>query len=744
MYSYGANAVAYNNLPPSANVSSFKFKRVIIADTEAKALNLQFPATAKGKILIMDLQVLNNKEFADLIEPFFGSEINDNLIKQINILITDYIRTKLNFNATVLIPSQNITKGDLKLVVVIGRYKLARLYLTSIRKRSTQTLFTPTSGQIVLNDMPPYLASSEFGSAIAKNFSKPISPESVNELIIEISKYVTSRGGYLAAAQIPEQNVENGLLKLEVEIGKYPLKRIVVTSSLSEAANYTAKNDSSSILVFNNPLYATDAFKQYIKKYLGKPISIETVAELRKDLVEYGKNHDRLFVDTTTPFIDLSTNEIRIAVIIGHYSQLHLKGNRWFSDKLIEQKLGVKSGDEIKISELDKAVNWANQNPFRQVQVVLDTMDKAPGVADLDISVNESLPVRLALSFSNAINSPLGNTSYSASTQVGNLWGLDHEINYQYSTNNTPKYDQSHSFNYKAPIWGHGFIRFDLNYSLVYPQALFGYIGLNEKAKNTLSDLRYIKPIMRGPWSFEYSGGIDYKQVNTNLLFGAIKQSLGVYDVAQLVAGLSVTHKDIKGSWTVAFSVDESPGNINHRNSEDSYAITSSGTSTAKTAEYQYGKLMIERDTNLSWGLQLISRAQLQLSTTRLQSSEELLIGGGATVRGYAQSYSGDQGWIINQELHTPYFSNNLPFTHSRKTKLNTQFVAFFDYGHTSYKHILPSDIPLPTLMGTGVGIRCSIYGHFSMGSDLSFPILTPTYYDSHPTKGTIWVNLSY
>ena len=722
--------------------ASFKFKRLLIADTEVKALNLHFPSS-EGKILIMDIPSLNCDEFAQLILPFYNHDLNSELIEHLNTLITDFVHKKLNLNATVLIPNQNITQGDLRLVVIIGRYKLARLYLTSISKKNTQVSFDSDTGQIVLNDLPTYLSEKEFSRLLAHYFYNPITPDSVNRIILDISSYVKNKGGYLAITQIPNQNTENGLLRLELEIGKYPLKRLVITSSQTDAASYRATDSSNSLLSIKNPLYATDEFKKYIRKYLDKPITVDAIAELRKDLVSYGKSHDRLLVDTDLPFIDLYAGEIKIAVLIGHYNKLHLKGNRWFSDDLIQHKLGIKTGDEIKISELDNAVTWANKNPFRQVQVVLDTMDKGPGEADLDIAVNEILPVRLTTSFSNAINSPLGNSSYSASAQIGNLWGLDHELNYQYSTNNTPKYDQSHSVDYKAPVWGHGFMRIDFSYSLVYPQSLFGYIGLNEKAKNSIADIRYIKPVTHGPWTFEYSAGFDYKQVNTNLIFGSTTQSLGVYDVAQLNAGLSITRKDLKGAWTVAASINESPGNFNNRNSEYSYAFTSTGAGTAKSSVYQYGKIMIERDTNLPLSMQLVSRGQIQISTTNLQSSEQLLIGGGSTVRGYSQSYSGDQGWVINQELRSRYFETQIPFTHSRKTKLYTQFVSFLDYGKVSYKHPLLSDIKLPALIGSGIGIRCSIYGHFSMGSDLSFPIITPPYSESHPTKGTFWVNLS-
>jgi len=718
----------------------FKLNRLILADTEVKVKALKFPNN-NGKILIMDIPALNTKDFADLITPSLGLPITSETISAVTKKIHSYLDSRGFKEIHILVPDQNVSTGELRIAVITGKFTLAHLCLSSIAKINTPLSFDPNRGQIIIDDLPPYISTQAFALIAARYFSKPITSDLINEFVVDLSAYVTRQGGYLAAIQIPQQNVESGTLRIGLQIGLYKLRKLVIAGTDEEAKSAKVPTSTNFTYVFNNPLYSTKDFEHYIHKYLNKPITVNLVFELKQDLIAYGKAHDRYMVDTTNPYIDLNTGEIRIGVVIARYNKLHLKGNRWFSDQLLENKLGIKPGDEIKVSELDNAISWANQNPFRQVQVAIDQINKPIGTADLDIAVNESLPVRLSASYSNAINSPIGNSAYTASAQVGNLWGLDHEMTFQYSTNNTPKYDQSYSFSYKAPLFWHDFIRTDIAYSLVYPQALFGYIGLNEKAKNTIVDVRYIKPITRGRWSFDQSFGLDYKQISTNMLFGSLTNPVAVYDVAQLVAGFTAVHRDLKGSWTLGLNADFSPGGLNNRDTELAYSR--SGV-TGKSVRYLYGKIIAERDTNLPLQTVWVSRAQLQVASTNLQGSEQLLLGGGATVRGYAQSYSGDQGWILNQELRTKYFKTHIPFTNKNKTQLYTQFVSFLDYGDVSYKHVKPSDVALPRLMGTGVGIRSSIYGNFSMGSDMSWPIIKPTYLDTHPAKGTFWATLAY
>ena len=120
--------------------------------------------------------------------------------------------------------------------------------------------------------------------------------------------------------------------------------------------------------------------------------------------------------------------------IIGRYNQLVFKGNRWFSNRLLASALGVKPGDEVRASTLEAAIDWANQNPFRQMSVLINTVDKGPDVAELDIAVEEHPPVRIAATYDDTGIAILGDNHYTGSLQFGNLWGLDQQATYQFTT----------------------------------------------------------------------------------------------------------------------------------------------------------------------------------------------------------------------------------------------------------------------------------------------------------------------
>ena len=116
------------------------------------------------------------------------------------------------------------------------------------------------------------------------------------------------------------------------------------------------------------------------------------------------------------------------------------------------------------------------------------------------------------------------------------------------------------------------------------------------------------------------------------------------------------------------------------------------------SARYSYdfdNKLSLR--SNLSWQF---------TGNKNLVSSEQFFLGGEGSVRGYAAgSYSGDQGYALNLELHHPVGTANLA-----SREVVTSGFVFFDYGHTD--PFRPPNSLLPAhehLRGIGWGMNANI-----------------------------------
>jgi hemolysin activation/secretion protein len=513
----------------------------------------------------------------------------------------------------------------------------------------------------------------------------------------------------------------------------YRYKRILISDTEVHALEMQAAPNSGPVVVEGVPILATPEFAKFIARYLGQPISTQTANQMAQDISKYMRDHDRLVVAIKMPTQDITTGDFRIGVTVGRYNQVRFNGNRWFSDRQLQEKLGIKPGDEIRLSTLEQAVNWANTNPFRHIQVILDTVNQQPGSANLDVAVDERIPIRVATSYDDTGSDIIGNNHYTAAIQFGNLWDLDHQFSYQFTTTDISHLYEAQNWDYKLPLPWHDFIEATAAYAVVEPSFEQGLFNL--KGKDVVADLRYISPIERDNWSVEFSGGLDFKQINNNLLFGGTQVLNQANNVAQLTGGATVVRRDAHGSWVVGLNLDASPGGINSRDRDKAYENARVGAES----RYLYGTLVVQRTTNLPMDFQLNSHAQLQASSANLLSSEELLIGGEETVRGYNERlYAGDQGYIFNQEVVSPAWHKRLPFQRKTEKPMETRLFAFWDYARVMDKHDTYADTALDPLMSAGLGLRANLAANFSASLDYGWQILDTT--PAQPNRSRLYL----
>jgi hemolysin activation/secretion protein len=728
---------------PKGGKSSFRLKWVLIADSEAKVAGLTPPAGGE-KLFVADVPFLLTQEFHKIIDPRIGEVVTADLVNRLVNDITEYVRRHGQQLVYVTVPEQNISQGALRIVVVLGRYNLSRLLVSDSPEKAAALKAGPGAGQVVIDDVPGLAAivsNQEFASLVTPLFGRPITDTALAALVAAFTACAHSHGAILAAVQIPDQSITGGELRLAVVVGNYPLHRIVIVDTPSAAAAVRLPEGAGAVVAEHSPLFATSEFARFAAPYIGRPITPALIEGLKKDLVAYASAHDRLLVDVPVPVEDLARGELRIAVIIGRYNQLVFKGNRWFSSRLLASELGVKPGDEVQVSSLEAAIDWANKNPFRQLNVMINTVGKGPGVAELDVAVQEHPPIRVSASYDDSGVAILGDNHYTGSIQFGNLWGLDHQATYQFTTTDQSHDFQVHTLDYRVPLPWRNYLVFDADYFVVRPSSLFGIQGFNEDGHNEVVDLKYVAPFKLGQWSLELSGGFDYKQVNTNLEFFGYVTPVSTYDVAQLTGGVTAVHPDSHGSWTFAANVNFSPGHFNSRNTDDEFGTANSG----RAARYVYGGLIAQRVTALPADFQWISRGQLQLSSTNLQGSEELTVGGAATVRGYDERiFSGDQGWVVNQELRGPLWSWHVPVLPKKARPLESRPLLFWDCAHVSVKHPYAVMQPLDKIMSAGAGVRANLSSNFSLSANYGWQILKTTFAQPRHDRGDIQVTFAY
>lgn len=519
------------------------------------------------------------------------------------------------------------------------------------------------------------------------------------------------------------------------------LKKLIIADTEAKAAGLAADSGGGvSVFVQDVPVLAAPVFSASVERFMGKAITGELLNDLANAIALYARQNDRLIVKVFPPTQDISAGVFRLAVVVGRYNELQFKGNRWFSSRLLQEKLGIKPGDEVRISTLEEAVNWANANPFRQVKVLVNDLANQPGKADLIVGVEERLPLRFTASYDDSGNDILGNRHYTGGVQFGNLWGKDHQGSYQFSTTDHQSVFQSHSFDYRVPLpWRH-YLQINGGYLKVKP--VFGAGGaFTQKGENISASLRYNAALRGGSNPVEFFAGIDFKEGNNNLAYGPRTLFTTKTDVFQATTGISVVRRDQRGAWLLGATLNASPGNVNSRNTNEALSAARFNTN----ATYLTGTFSVQRLLNLDRDWSFYSRAVAQVTTANVPGSEQLSIGGSATVRGFNERiYSGDQGFVFSNDIQAPVLRKSLPFLPKTRAPLETRFIFFYDAAQVFYKHRDVSDAAFTPLASTGVGVRLSLPVNFTVSADYGWQITHLAYAAPTHSRGHVKVVLAF
>lgn len=522
------------------------------------------------------------------------------------------------------------------------------------------------------------------------------------------------------------------------------LAKLLVSDSEPKVATLaTDTGGSEKVVVHEAKLFSSPKLVAVLEKFIGKPITNELLNEIANAIALYARQNDRLIVkviQVVPTSDDVAGGVVRLAVVVGRYNEFQFKGNRWFSSKLLQEKLGIKPGDEVLVSTLEEAVKWANANPFRQIKVLVNDLANLPGKADLIVGVEERIPVRFTASFDDTGNEIIGVNHYTGALQFGNLWGRDHQGSYQYTTTDHQAVFQSHSLDYRVPLpWRH-YLQLNAGYLKVRPT--FGAGGVfSQRGQNILGNLRYSIPIRDGDNPIEFSVGVDFKQGNNNLAYGGTTLLNNTTDNFQLTSSYSMVRRDQRGAWLFGINLDVSPGNVNSRNTDAAFSASRFNTK----ARYATGTISVQRMLNLEREWSLYSRAVAKIATSNVPGSEQLSIGGSSTVRGFDERiYTGDQGFVFSNDLQTPAFRQSLKFLGKNRAPLETRFVAFYDAAQVFYKHRDVNDVRFTPLASTGFGVRVSLPINFTLSADYGWQISHLSYTSTKHSRGHVKVVLAF
>ena len=491
------------------------------------------------------------------------------------------------------------------------------------------------------------------------------------------------------------------------------------------------------------PLVQGPDFVAAVQPYIGQPVTMKSLAELTRSIVSFFRDHDRPVVNVFVPEQSITSGFVQVVVVISRVEKVDATGARWFSNPMLRAEVGLRPGDPISSSQLNSDLAWINRNPFLQSDVLMAPGD-APGTTDLLLRTQDRFPLRVYAGFEDSGNEYTGDDRILTGFNYGNLFGVGQQLSYQFTTGTDVNKFTAHSGTYVIPLpWKHQLTFFG---SYSDSSASLG-TDLSTGGVNWQVSGRYEIPLP-GTEHFTESvtGGFDFKRSNNDLIFGVATVSDVFTDIDQFVLGYQAGGRDDYGSTSASLTGFWSPGGMSTYDDDADYVATRADART----NYAYGQFTLNRVTRLPLDFTWTVRGEVQESDANLLPSEQLGLGGYATVRGYDErEVNGDNGFLVSTEVATPPVSLFQLFG-NQKIKDQLQFLGFVDYGGTSLHQVTPADIhPNNNLLGVGPGLRYVINPYLSIRFDYGFQLIDPGVADTgfesrHNSRAHLGVLVSY
>jgi hemolysin activation/secretion protein len=495
--------------------------------------------------------------------------------------------------------------------------------------------------------------------------------------------------------------------------------------------------------VEGNSVLPSEKVKEIVSSYLGPQQHMKDVEQARTALEKAYREAGYPTVLVIVPQQMIENGIVRLSVVESKLGEIRMKGNRYFSNRDILERLpSLKTDLLIYEPALLQELNQANTNPDLEITPVL-ALGQRPGTVDLELNIKDRIPLHGSLEWNNRGAPESPKQQLNASIQYTNLLNRDQLLTFQ--TVQTPQdwgIVQVYGLSYVVPIKpsGRTFAFYGayshsktvLNGStLPVSQGSIGIPGNSEIAGS-----RYIIPVDSGQkLSQQISLGIDYKQLNESK--ASFPGSLGTAVVTNQVnyAPLSVNdtllYQDNVGTSKVSGTVKGYvAGMVPGGDKEDfggdpSDPVNKPGNRAGSTGTFLILQGGLERSQDLPMGSTLSLKADGQWASEPLIAAEEYFAGGVDSVRGYLESEAlGDNAFHWTVELFSPTFPTIQPDPYKERL----QFTVFYDSAYLYTRQAPAGQISHQQLDGMGFGMRLKLTDYFQGRMDFAWALKNATF----------------
>ena len=426
-------------------------------------------------------------------------------------------------------------------------------------------------------------------------------------------------------------------------------------------------------------------------------------------------------VSVQLPEQEVAAGQVRFRVVEARIARVAVEGNQHFSGANVLAGLpGLIAGEVPNARTISESIQLSNENPAKQVDVVLSVGEKE-GELDVKVNVTDERPWRGFLTYDNTGNAATGQHRLGVALQHANLFDRDHVATLAYT--GAPEKPAGT----KVEIWSLGyripFYRYGDSLEMLYAKstigtpsnspALGGTIGI--VGRGSVGSVRWNHLFARaGEYSSRLIFALDYRDMKSACVdaTGApLTNTAGCVDYLVRPASVTYAGRVDQARRVLGYSVGLAVNTA--ASSSESYDSASSSRRAPRSFAVLRGTLNFTQQLPADWQLRV--NALVQASAHALVPTEQLGLAGSSAVRGFNErAFASDRGYVAQMEVYTPDLAVLAGWPGSLR------LLGFFDSANGSNLNQLFSDHSNFGLASAGVGARYQLRRDISWRFDLA------------------------
>ncbi|EGK90188.1 ShlB/FhaC/HecB family hemolysin secretion/activation protein [Microcoleus vaginatus PCC 9802] len=467
------------------------------------------------------------------------------------------------------------------------------------------------------------------------------------------------------------------------------------------------------IQVVGSTILSQDEINALVNPLEGRSTTLEQLKQIADKITEIYLNRGYITSRAVLPPQTITAGVVQIQVIEGKLARIEVEGTKRLNPSYIRSRIRLGAGMPLSTASLEDQLRLLRVDPlFDNVEASLRAGDNE-GESILIVRVSEANPFQPTFSIDNYSPPSVGSERLGVSLRHRNITGNGDELAgaYYRSLGDSDVFD----FSYRVPLNamnGTLQLRAAPNRNSIV-QADFKRFDIS--GKSHLFEVSYRQPLRRTPIEeFALSAGFTYQTGRTFLAgepfpFGIGPDSNGVTTTSAIKLGQDYIRRDPQGAWALRsqFTIGTSLFDATQNEGSD------------PDGQFFSWLGQVQRVQRLNDKHLLIVQADLQLSANSLLPSQQFVIGGGQSLRGYRQNVrSGDNGFRVSIE-------DRITLQRDASGNPKLQLAPFLDAGTVWNVANNPNKLTNQTfLAGLGLGVIWEPIQRVNLRVDYAFPLV--------------------